>query len=353
MKIGIMAGPWLTVPPSGYGGSELVIDGLARGFAAAGHEVMLWTTGDSTCPVPSAHRYPVAQMPRIGQIDCEVQHLVDGYEALWSWGADIVHDHTIIGPLFGQSNGDHVLLTTNHGPFDTEAASLYRILAGQVPIVAISRDQALRAPAGSVTAVIHHGIDIDEVPIGDGAGDRYGPYYAFLGRMAPDKGVHTAIDAARAAGVRLLIAAKMRDPAEHRYFAEHIRPLLGDGSEYIGEVPAADKSAFLGAAVALVNPIEWPEPFGLVMVESLATGTPVITRPIGSAPELIDDGLTGFICSDVAGLTAAMHAAWSLDRSVCRAVAAERFDSSRMVQEHLGLFEALVSQPGRASLRLA
>ncbi len=353
MKIGIMAGPWLSVPPDGYGGSELVIDALARGFAASGNEVMLWTTGDSTCPVPSAHRYPQAQMPRIGQIDCEVQHLVDGYQAMWEWGADIVHDHTTIGPLLARSNGERLVTTTNHGPFDTEAASLYRVLAGQVPIVAISRDQASRAPMGSVSTVIHHGIDVDAVPIGDGAGDRFGPYYAFLGRMAPDKGVHTAIAAARAAGVRLLIAAKMRDRAEHRYFAEQVRPLLGDGIDYIGEVGAADKAAFLGAAVALVNPIEWPEPFGLVMVEALAAGTPVITRPIGSAPELIDDGLTGFVADDVAGLTTAIHAAWSLDRSICRAVAVERFSSARMVAEHLAFFEALLREPAQRTLRLA
>lgn len=263
MKIGIMAGPWLSVPPDGYGGSELVIDVLARGFASAGHEVMLWTTGDSTCPVPIAYRFPAAQMPRIGQIDCELQHLVDGYEAMWNWGADIVHDHTTIGPLVAQTNGAGVVATTNHGPFDTEAASLFRVLAGRVPVVAISRDQASRAPMGWVTAVIHHGIDVEAISVGDGAGDRFGPYYAFLGRMAPEKGVHTAIAAARAAGVRLLIAAKMRDRSEHRYFDEQVRPLLGDGIEYIGEVGADDKAAFLGAAVALVNPIAWPEPFGL------------------------------------------------------------------------------------------
>lgn len=348
-----MAGPWLAVPPLGYGGSELVVDLLARGFSAAGHEVMLWTTGDSTCPVPSAHLYPTAQMSRIGQTSCELQHLVHGYEMLSRWGAEIVHDHTAIGPLFARRNAEFVVVATNHGPFDVEAASLYRALAGEVPVVAISHDQATRAPAGAVAAVIHHGIDVDAIPPGDGAGDECGPYFAFLGRMAPDKGVHTAIDAARAAGVRLLIAAKMREPDELRYFTEVIEPTLGSGIEYVGEVCAQDKPAFLGAATALVNPIEWPEPFGLVMVESMAAATPVIARPVGSAPELIDEGVTGLLCDDHDQITEALSRVANIDRTRCRASAAERFSSARMVAEHLELFESLIGHPSRPPLRLA
>jgi glycosyltransferase involved in cell wall biosynthesis len=138
--------------------------------------------------------------------------------------------------------------------------------------------------------VIHHGLDLDAFPIGEVADD----YFLFLGRMSPTKGAREAIEIARAAGVRLLIAAKMREPAEYRYFDEQVAPFLGDGISYVGEVGGAEKTRLLGGAKALLNPISWPEPFGLVMIEALACGTPVLTLPNGAAPEIVDDGVEGF-----------------------------------------------------------
>jgi Glycosyltransferase Family 4 len=144
MRIGIVAPPWVAVPPTGYGGTEAVVDQLARGFDRAGHEVMLWTTGDSGCPVPRRHIFASAQCERIGSAVVELNHVIAGYEALTAWGADIVHDHTLTGPLWADQF--HLpVVTTNHGPFEGDLAAFYRRLAPRMPVIAISHDQARRA----------------------------------------------------------------------------------------------------------------------------------------------------------------------------------------------------------------
>jgi glycosyltransferase involved in cell wall biosynthesis len=161
--------------------------------------------------------------------------------------------------------------------------------------------------------------------------------------MHPDKGAHRAIEAARLAGVSIRLAAKMREPAERRYFADVVEPMLGPDAVYLGEVTQDEKVALLAGATALVNPIRWPEPFGLVMIEALACGTPVLTFPEGAAPEIVEDGETGFLCGDVNGLAQAIRRAGSLDRATCRARAAEDFSTERMVREHLTLYQRVLA----------
>jgi glycosyltransferase involved in cell wall biosynthesis len=217
-----------------------------------------------------------------------------------------------------------------------------------VQIVAISADQADRAPDVPVPAVIHHGIDVARYPVGDGDGDTNGPYFCFLGRMAPEKGLRQAIVAARRARVRLLIAAKMREPAERAYFDGTIRPLLGDGIVYVGEVGFAAKVRLLGAARALLNPIRWPEPFGLVMVEALACGTPVIARPVGSAAELLDAPGTGRLAEDDDELVECILHADEFDRAACARVARTRFARAVMVQRHIELYRRIVTDQSNA-----
>ena len=260
------------------------------------------------------------------------------------WGADIVHDHTLIGPVYAGGCPDLPVVTTNHGPFDHELSDLYRAVADRVPVIAISEDQAGRAVDLPIAAIIHHGLDLDRFPVGDGAGDDRGPYVAFLGRMSPEKGARRAALAAHAAGMRLLIAAKMREPLEHQFFVEQVKPLLDDRIEYIGEVGHDDKVRLLGGATALVNPIRWPEPFGLVMIESLACGTPVLAFDEGSAPELIDHGTTGFVCRDTEDLAHRLSETSALDRAKCRRSAEDRFSTERMVAAHLQLFETVLAE---------
>jgi glycosyltransferase involved in cell wall biosynthesis len=333
MRIGVIAPPWVPVPPPAYGGTEAVVDTLVRGLAARGHDVTLFTTGDATCDVPRAHALDTPAEP-MGMILPEVFHVTRAYDALA--GCDVIHDHTLLGPPLSAGRDTPPVVTTNHAPFGGHVDAIFRLTAGRVPLVAISHAHAALAPPDvPVARVIHHGIDVDRFPVGDGDGD----YVLFLGRMAPEKGAADAIAAARTAGVRLVIAAKMREPAEHAYFDEHIRPHLGDDVVYAGEVGGSRKTQLLGNARALVNPITWPEPFGLVMVEALACGTPVLVYPNGSAPEIVEQGVTGLLCSDADELASAIGKAHALDRAACREAAATRFSADRMVQEHVALYE--------------
>jgi glycosyltransferase involved in cell wall biosynthesis len=337
MRIALIASPWVAVPPPAYGGSEAVIDGLARGFQAAGHEVVLCATGDSTCPVPRRGALERAVGFGTGAVVPEIRHVLHAYEAVE--GFDIVHDHTVTGPVLATRMPWLRVVTTNHGPFTAEVSDIFRAISPRVPIIAVSHAQAARAGDVPVAGVIHHGVDPERFPVGRGDGG----YVLFLGRMVAEKGARDAILAARAAGVPIRLAAKVREPAERRYFEERIRPLLGDGVEFLGELGGRRKLELLAGARALVNPIRWPEPFGMVMIEALACGTPVLAYPSGAAPEIVEPGLTGQLVNDGDELVDAIGAVGELDRDACRAAVESRFSVERMAREHLVLFDRLLS----------
>lgn len=358
MRIGVVAPPWVAVPPGRgcYGGTEAVIDLLAHGFEQAGHEVMLWTTGDSTCPVPSGHILATARGEPVGIAAVELDHVIAGYEALSAWGADIVHDHTLTGPLCAERSHPPVVVT-NHAPFEGELAALYRRVAQRMPVVAISHDQARRGGPIPVAAVIQPGVDPDTYPPGLGAGNDQGPYFLFLGRIIADTGADHAARAVCQMGGRLLIAGKLREDREHRFFAEHLEPLLGDDIVYLGEVPHDEEIRLLAGATALVNPLRWPEPFGMAMIEAFACGTPVVAYRYATAPEIIDDGVTGYLCDDLDDMAARLTQVPHLDRTACWATVAERFTTQRMVADYVALFERVLlsrqlSANGRHPTRL-
>ncbi len=343
LRIGLLTPPWVPVPPSGYGGTESVVDRLARGLQDAGHDVRLWTTGDATCPVPRGWAFDVSCRDAMGTAVLELRQAIEGYEWFAEQGCDVVHDHSLVGPLL-----PHVampVVTTNHGPFENaELATIYRHTPATIPIIAISRSQAAMARRLGirVSHVIHHGIDVDEISVGDGLGDDRGQYLLFLGRMNPGKGVSEAIDIARATDSRLVIASKTSDADELRYFEREIAHRCVDGIEYVGEVGGADKYRLIGGATALLNPIRWPEPFGLVMIEALAAGTPVITTPYGAAPEIVAHGHTGLVCADDAALVDAVRAVERIDRQRCRSDVARRFSTALMVRRHLDAYRQLL-----------
>jgi glycosyltransferase involved in cell wall biosynthesis len=337
LKIGLVAPPWAAVPPPSYGGTEAVVSELAVGLTSAGHEVILYATGDSTAPVPVVRAAMAsATWNRVGHGEVELPHVMRGYEALA--GCDIIHDHTLLGPAWALASGYDRVVTTCHGPLDDELSAIYRRYAKRMPVIAISHDQAERAPEVTIDRVIHHGLDPAAYPVGDGDGG----FLLFLGRMTTEKGVREAVLAARSAGRRLIVAAKAREESEQAYYSEQIEPLLDDNVEFIGEVGGENKLALLGAASALLNPIQWPEPFGLVMIEAMACGTPVITCPIGAAPEIVDDGVTGYLCSKNDDLVRAIDKADRLSRQACRDAVIERFSTARMVSDHLALYHELV-----------
>jgi glycosyltransferase involved in cell wall biosynthesis len=337
MRIALIAPPWLPVPPPLYGGTEMVVDRLARGFQAAGHEVMLFTSGDSTCPVPRQWVLERADHLRMGHVVPELRHVVAAYRA--ARGFDIIHDHTLTGPVHARAATDQVVVTTNHGPFNDELLEIYRVLAPRIAVIAISRSQASHAAGLPIARIIHHGVEPESFPVGPGDGG----YFLFLGRMAQDKGARRAALVARQAGVPLLIAAKMREPLEVEYFEQQVRPLLGDDIEFVGEVGGEEKLGLLGRARGLLNPIRWVEPFGLVMIEALACGTPVLAYPQGAAPEIVDHGVTGFLCRDREDMVEAVHRVGDLDRAACRGAVEQRFSMERMVADHLELFESLLA----------
>jgi glycosyltransferase involved in cell wall biosynthesis len=342
LRIGLVAPPWLPVPPPDYGGTELVVDLLARGLTAAGCEVVLFSTGDATCPVETRwlFRRSLGTAP---DRDAEVAQVTAAYAQLGD--VDLIHDHTVEGPSAWAHHPPAVpVVTTMHGMVTPTLRQRYAAAAGRgVAVVAISAEQRRRARPVPVAATIHHGVDPARFPVGRGDGG----YLLFLGRMSPDKGAHRAIAVARRAGRPLVLAAKMREPEEHRYFHERVEPLLGPDTVFVGEVGGAAKLALIGGAEALVNPIRWPEPFGLVMIEALACGTPVLAFPEGAAPEIVEDGLTGFLCRDVDQMVERLGQVSALDRQRCRARVESHFSVDRVIDDHLALYQRLLATQGR------
>jgi glycosyltransferase involved in cell wall biosynthesis len=303
MRIGVLAPPWVSVPPPRYGGVETVVDSLARGYQAAGHDVLLFTVGDSTCAVPKLHLYDqAAEGDPAGSTVTELVHVLAGYEALSD--CDLVHDHTIAGPLIAPGP----VVTTAHCPLDGEGARLYGRMSRSAIIVAASEAQVV--PGVPVARVIHHGIDPSGFSVG--AGD--GGYLLFLGKMTPEKGAHRALEAAFKSGQRLILAGKVREPAERWYFERYVAPYLN-------------------------------EPFGMVMLEAMASGTPVLAFDEGAAGEIVQDGRTGFLCTDEAHMAEVIGRVGELDRAACRAAVEDHFSAERMVAEYLELFSQLIFEP--------
>ncbi len=332
MDIAIIAPPWLPVPAPAYGGTEAVLDELARGLKAAGHEVLLVCHPDSQCDVPKASVIPAEDAVRMGRSSIELENVIGAYERVRD--ADVVHDHTLAGPLYSMRYPNLPVVTTNHNAFTRTYNALYGAVVPRVALVAISNSHASSTHL-PVSAVVYHGINVDDYPVGRGDGG----YVALLGRMAANKGVHRAIGVARAAGMRLKIAAKMREPHEHAYFEEFVRPHLGDDVVYLGEVDADGKRELLASATALLNPISWREPFGMAMLESLACGTPVVGCPQGAAPEIVEHGVTGFLGDSDAELINGLLSLKQIDRDLCRADARRRFSVEQMVEGYLRVFE--------------
>ncbi|MFF1828403.1 glycosyltransferase family 4 protein [Paenarthrobacter sp. NPDC058040] len=339
MRIGLIVGPWFTVPPEKYGGTERVVDVLARALVDAGHEVLLAAASDSTCPVPQLPGFETSTPEEVGLTLSELSHVVKAYDGMG--GVDIIHDHTLAGPLYAHRPADIPVVTTIHGQLTEQSARIYHAMAPDTAIISISHDQRSMVPDLDVAAVIHHGLDLSTVAVGEGKGG----YACFVGRMCADKGLMEAVGVARKAGIPLRIAAKMHAKDEVQFYDEVVRPALAKDEEFLGELSDPEKYELMGDAVALINPIQWPEPFGLVMIEALATGTPVLATRMGAAPEIIRHGETGFL-GQVSELAGFMDGAVRLNRTVCRRSVEESFSAERMAAEHLDLYAHVLHQFG-------
>jgi glycosyltransferase involved in cell wall biosynthesis len=339
VRIGLIVPPWLPVPPTGYGGTEVVVGNLARGLRKLGHAVELFTVGESTCPVSRSYLYSAAVEP-MGDALHEVAHDLAAYEALGD-RVDIIHDHTTLGAFVAGRAGlvKVPVVVTNHGPFTMEARRLYAEITPWARIVAISRAQAGTAGSIAIAAVIHHGIDLEKYRLGPGGGG----YLMSIGRMSPDKGLHVALEVAHRTGRPLKIVTRIQEGLERDYFAHQVEPLLGPDDRVLVDLSLAERIELLRHADALLNPIRWPEPFGLVMVEALACGVPVLTSPRGAAPEIVISGRTGFLCEDQADMTDAVHHLDDIGRAVCRADVERRFSLDRMAADHVRMYQQVLS----------
>jgi len=328
MRIGMIAPPWLPVPPTGYGGTEAAIDGMIRGLHRAGHEVILFAHHESTTPAEIRSVLPRGEADVIGLGSTELAHVLGAYEDLAD--VDVIHDHTLAGPLLGPGRTTTPIVVTHHGAFDPSTARIFRQVAPHASVIAISHCQAASADGIPIAGVVHHGVDVADVPLGDGRGG----YLAFLGRMVPEKGLHRAIRIARRSGWPLRIAAKMREAPEQAYFEAEVRPLLGGDVDFIGEVGPRERQELLCGAAALLNPITWPEPFGMVMLEALACGTPVVARSAGAAPEIVSHGHVGYLGQSDSDLESALARVEAIDRLTCRTWAAQRFSVELMAKRY-------------------
>jgi glycosyltransferase involved in cell wall biosynthesis len=348
LRIAVVAPPWFAVPPDGYGGIEAVVAGLADGLVDRGHDVTLIGAGPPGTRARYIPVYDEPQSQRIGEAIPEVVHAAATARLLADLDVDVVHDHTLAGPLTACSRRAPTVVTA-HGCVTGEPGRYLRELGKAVGLVAISQAQRLRAPDLSWVGRVHNAVDVESFPVGAGSDG----YLLFLGRLSPDKGAHLAIEVARRVGMPIVLAGKVTEPTETRYFEEAIRPRLGPQVCFVGAADADFKRELFGGATALLFPISWEEPFGLVMVEAMACGTPVVALDRGSVPEVVVDGLTGFVVSDPDGLAAAVRKVGQLDRSACRRHVAEHFDMPGMVDGYEAIFDRLVRGSTVVPLRAA
>ena len=340
MRIAQIAPLVESVPPTLYGGTERVVSWLTEELVGLGHEVTLFAAGNS---VTRARLEPVVPCSlRLAGIHNSKPYniiMLDQVAARQE-DFDVLHFHVDFFhyPLFRRLA--HKTLTTLHGRQDLpELPDIYRAFS-HMPLVSISNHQRKPVPPVNWRGTVYHGLPEDLLKEGSGEGG----YLAFLGRICADKGILPAIEIARRAGLILKVAAKV-DPADRDYFEREVHPVLDVSPhvDFIGEIGDADKPEFLGKAKALLFPISWPEPFGLVMIESMACGTPVIAFNCGSVPEIMEDGLTGFVVDDVDGAVAATARLDQLFRPSIRSRFEERFSSRAMAQEYVRIYQELAN----------
>jgi glycosyltransferase involved in cell wall biosynthesis len=341
MRIAQVAPLYESVPPKLYGGTERVVSWLTEELVEMGHDVTLFASADSMTTAQLVDICPEALRLSPESVDYLAHHIVLLERVLKLKDEfDIIHFHIdyLHFPFSRREGYTHV--TTLHGRLDLpDLVPLYEVF-DDMPVISISDSQRDPLPHLNWQATVHHGLPKDSYTFQRGKGK----YLAFLGRTSPEKGLDQAIEIARATDMPLKIAAKI-DRADQEYFDSCIRPLLdGPGVEFVGEVGFPEKNDFLGNAAALLFPICWPEPFGLVMIEAMACGTPVIAYPLGSVPEVIRDGINGYIVPDLDSAVRAVKKVDNLDRKKVRKYFEQHFTADRMAKEYVAVYERLASR---------
>ena len=340
MKIALVAPPLLPVPPLRYGGIERIVGVLAEGLRARGHEVTLFAPGDSrvSCDLVATvtaglwndgfHHDPRPYYRRTTEMVLEA-----------ATRFDVVHGHLDQHGFDLAELSPVAIVSTVHGRTDIDPIAGCIVRHPDTPLVAISNSQRAFAPVGNWVATVHHGLPFEGVTAGTGDGG----YLCFVGRLSADKGVAEAVALARRAGRLLKIAAKAIDPGERKIYDTIVAPAEREGVvEFMGELDESERDELFGSALATIMLSRWPEPFGLVAIESLATGTPVIAARSGALPEIVIDGSDGFVVDNIDAGAAAVELVARLDRARIRASALERFSAARMIDSYVAVYESVV-----------
>lgn len=355
LRIAMLAPPWLPTPPPGYGGIEHVVALLCDGLVRRGHDVTLFAAPGSASAATVHPVLPSCYPDRIERALHEVDHVARVFDAvdqaaITDTPFDLIHDHCGFTAFAMANRITTPVIHTLHGPFTPDTRDFYRQHAGKAPAIAISASQRAAAPANlHITAVIPNPIDVASWQTGLVKGD----YVLWVGRMTAEKGPHRAIAAARAGGVPLILAGPIQPGQEH-FYREHVEPHVnGSTVRYIGAVGGDTKQLLFAHARALLMPIRWAEPFGMVMIEALACGTPVIAFPEGAAPEVVDDGVTGFLVENEAQMAVAISQLRALNPADCRRAALNRYDISRVAEAYEGAYTKSLSTPRIGPARLS
>ena len=347
MRIAHVAPLYESVPPKLYGGTERIVFYITEALVGLGHDVTLFASGDSktSARLVSARDQAIRLDPRPkkSEIAAHLAMLADVRARAQEF--DVIHfhlSHFLHFPFFEEIAGRTV--TTPHGRLDyVDLAPAYKRFP-RFPMISISHSQKRGLPDANWLATIHHGLPLDAYqPTYEPRAEE--PYLAFLGRLSRDKRPDRAIEIARRSGLKLKLAAKIGDD-DRAYFRDNIEALIdGDRIDYVGEITEDEKAEFLGNAAGLLFPIDWPEPFGLVAIEAMACGTPVIAWDQGALPEIVDDGITGFVVDSVDAAVASMPALLDLDRRQVRAVFEKRFSAARMAGDYVAAYMRLTGMP--------
>jgi len=349
LHIALVAPPYFEVPPKGYGGTEAVVADLADALVKRGHRVSLLAAGEPSTAAEYIRLWDRPQSERLGEPYPEIMHALKTRRAIERLmevdRVDVIHEHTFAGPLNAavyRALGVPTVVTM-HGPIDEDLYPYYRELGNDIGLIAISDRQRELAPDLNWIGRVHNSLRVDEWPFNPDKGD----YALFLGRYAPYKGAHLALDAAHAAGIPLVLAAKCDEPAEKEYFDEYVRPRLRSTDHVFGQADANDKRKLLANARCLLFPIQWEEPFGMVMIEAMACGTPVVALRGGAVPEVVADGVTGFVCDSVDELPDAIHNVGALDPAACRRHVAAHFGFGQFGSGYEDIYRVVAGQVSR------
>ncbi len=336
MHIAMIAPPWYEIPPTGYGGIEAMCADLSDGLVDRGHKVTLISAGRNGTRAHQLRTYDRPQSDRLGSDPLpEVVHLSRANRLIADLDVDVVHDHTLSGPLSAGSRPAPTVVTV-HSPVEGEEGEYYEYLGDSVRLVAISQSQRSHRPDLSWVATVHNGLDPGRYPFHAEKDD----FVVWLGRFTPEKGPNLAVHAAREAGVHLVLAGKCSESAEEAYLDSEIRPHLTDGVRLVLDADRDAVGDLLSRARCLLLPVRWEEPFGMVLIEAMACGTPVVTLRRGAIPEIVEHGVTGYVLDDPAELPEALTKAGDLDRHACRRRVEEQFSTAAMAAGYERAYQA-------------